>query len=94
MLFKCNHAADYRRVKKPNDRPTYSPDLNVIEPIWDQLDRRIRARVNPPQTVHQLETALIEEWNNIPQQNIQRLFGSMRRRLRAVIVARGGNTIY
>ena len=74
--------------------PADSPDLNLIEPIWDQLERRVRDRPNQPKTVAELENALIEEWNNIPQRNIQNQFNSMRRRLQAVIDARGGNTKY
>ena len=74
--------------------PADSPDLNLIEPLWDQLERRMRDRPNQPQTVAELENALIEEWNNIPQRNIQNQFNSMRRRLLAVIDARGGNTKY
>jgi hypothetical protein len=42
----------------------------------------------------QLRTALLEDWNNIPQARIQRLIASMRRRLTAVIQTRGGHTLY
>ncbi|GFR59753.1 transposable element Tcb2 transposase [Elysia marginata] len=58
--------------------PPYSPDLNPIEHLWDLLDRRVRMREPQPQTLLQLERALHEEWDNIPQQAVQRLIGSMR----------------
>ncbi|CDQ82243.1 unnamed protein product [Oncorhynchus mykiss] len=29
--------------------PAKSPDLNLIEHVWDLLDRRVRARAIPPQ---------------------------------------------
>ncbi|GFS13645.1 transposable element Tcb2 transposase [Elysia marginata] len=66
--------------------PPYSPDMNPIEHLWDLLDRRVRMRQPQPQNLLQLERALHEEWDNIPQQAVQRLIGSMRRRCQAVIL--------
>ncbi|GFR82544.1 transposable element Tcb1 transposase [Elysia marginata] len=74
--------------------PPYSPDLNPIEHLWDLLDRRVRMRQPQPQTLLPLERALHEEWDNIPQQAVQRLIGSMRRRCQAVILSRGHHTRY
>ena len=76
------------------DWPPYSPDLNPIEHLWDALDRRVRKRVNVPNNVAQLQLALIQEWNNIPQRTIDNLVGSMVRRVRAATAARGGHTRY
>ena len=42
------------------DPPSGSPALNPIEHIWDELGRRVRQQVNPPQTVGDLERALVE----------------------------------
>ena len=72
----------------------YSPDLNPIEHLWDALDRRVRKRVNVPNNVAQLQLALIQEWNNIPQRTIDNLVRSMVRRVRAATAARGGHTRY
>ena len=76
------------------DWPPYSPDLNPIEHLWDALDRRVRKRVNVPNNVAQLQLALIQEWNNIPQRTIDNLVGSMVRRVRAATAARGGHMCY
>jgi transposase len=44
-----------------------SPDLNPIEHLWDEFGRRVRRRVNPPESIDQLQRALTDERNNIPQ---------------------------
>ncbi|GFV45538.1 hypothetical protein TNCV_4855601 [Trichonephila clavipes] len=51
------------------------------------LGRRIAARPRPPDTVRNLEIALLEEWNSIPQSLIDNLIASMANRddLRAPI---------
>jgi transposase len=41
--------------------PAKSPDLNPIKPVWDLLDRRVRARAIPPRNVRELTGALVEE---------------------------------
>lgn len=76
------------------DWPPYSPDLNPIEHLWDQLKIRIRARNPVPMTLNQLRFAAHQEWNAIPQECIQNLISSMPRRMEAVVRARGGNTRY
>ena len=76
------------------DWPPYSPDLSPIEHLWDELDRRVRRHLNTPNTLGQLRTALLEEWENIPMRKINALVNSMQRRIRAMINARGGHTRY
>ena len=71
-----------------------SSDLSPIEHLWDEFDRRVRHRQNPPETLQELRDTLVHEWNNIPQTFIQQLIGSMRRRCEAVVAARGGHTRY
>ena len=77
-----------------DDWPSKSPDLNPIEHLWDNLDTRVRQRQNPPGNVNELRDALLEEWNNIPQAQINNLIHSMRHRCQAVSNARGGHTRY
>ena len=74
--------------------PAVSPDLNPIEPVFDRLDRSVRGRPVSPQTPQDVEQALIEEWNLIPQRDLRRLIRSMPRRCQTVINARGGHTLY
>ena len=73
--------------------PAVSPDMNPIEHIWDYLGRKIRATGNV-HNLRDLENALIQEWNNIPNVVIRLYVRSMRGRLAACINSRGGHTRY
>lgn len=74
--------------------PACSPDLNPIEHLWDQLQRRIRRRPVLPDSLHDLRIALQEEFDAIPQEFVTNLIDSMPNRLNEVILARGGHTRY
>ena len=74
--------------------PARSPDLSPIEHVWDHLGQKLRGRQNVIHNVQDLENALVDEWNRIPENVIRRLTFSMRRRLRACLDARGGHTRY
>lgn len=74
--------------------PAMSPDLSPIEHVWDAIDRRVRNRPIPLNNVAELRNALLEEWDNIPQELIRRCTLSMRRRCGACIAAYGGHTRY
>lgn len=74
--------------------PSRSPDLSPIEHLWDHLGRQLRRRPQQPITIPQLEQALQEEWQRIPNDVIRRLTFSMRRRVLACINANGGHTKY
>ena len=73
--------------------PAYSPDMSPIEHIWDELGRRVRSRCDI-HTLQQLEQALVQEWNALPQRCLREKTRSMRRRCQACITARGGHTRY
>ena len=68
--------------------------MNPIAHLWDQLDKRVRRRQPPPQTLDQLRQMLQQGWRTIPRNNVKNLIESMLRRCRAVLVARGGHTRY
>ena len=85
----CQHFLANNNIA-PLAWPPYSPALTPIEHMWDELDRRVRKRRNPPATLAQLRNALIDEWNNIPMRTVNALFNSIQRRIRAATAARGG----
>ena len=73
--------------------PAMSPDVNPNEHIWDHLGRKVRARGNV-HNLRDLENALIQEWNNIPNVVIRRYVRSVRGRLATCINSQGGHTRY
>lgn len=48
-------------------------------------------RPNPPTTIQDLEQVLLQEWNSIPQDIINKLINSLTRRFQAGIDANGGH---
>ena len=50
--------------------PSKSPDLNPIEHKWDHLDKHVRQRQPPLQTLDQLCQMLQQEWRAIARNNI------------------------
>lgn len=72
--------------------PSQSPDLNPIEHLWEELERRIRTKNYSKPT--DLMNALQQEWNRIPTNVLRNLVDSMPRRCKAVIKAKGFPTKY
>ena len=70
--------------------PSQSPYLNIIEHVWDYLDRKKMKTL--PKNVNELWGVLKEEWYNIPSTFIENLYKSISKRLQDVIVYKGGHT--
>lgn len=72
--------------------PPQSPDLNVVEHVWNELDIRIRKhRIT---NKNDLKKALVEEQQKIESGFTKKLVQSMPRRLRAVESSRRYPTKY
>lgn len=78
------------------DWPPHSPDLNVIENVfenvWGILKHNVRLRF--ASNKKELDARVRAEWRRIPQQQIDNMINSMPERMRAVVAARGGHTRY
>ena len=72
--------------------PAQSPDLNPIEHLWTILDDKIpmESRTNFQTFWEKMQS----EWRQIPSQTLKNLTLSMPKRLREVIINKGGATKY
>ncbi|GFU90704.1 transposable element Tc3 transposase [Trichonephila clavipes] len=90
IVDECLQSEDITRM----DWSTYLPDLNPIEHVWDMLGRRIAARQPSPTCLPELRRALLDEWCNIPPDQIDNLILSIARRCKACIASSGRHTSY
>ena len=74
--------------------PSYSPDLNPIENLWQDLKRRLRLNHFKSKNKQELFHLLQEEWFNTNPKTINKLIDSMPRRIDAVIKSRGNPSRY
>ena len=74
--------------------PAYSPDLNPIEHMWDELGRRVKENHPPARDRQDLLRLLQLEWRRLPQRYLRTLVNSMRRRCEECLGNRGGHTHY
>ncbi len=72
--------------------PAMSPDLNPIEHLWGEHKSAIS--VNNPTNVQELEQLAKEEWEKITADKCKKLIDGFKKRLDAVIAAKGCATKY
>jgi hypothetical protein len=83
-------------LKKKNikvlDWPSQSPDLNPIEHLWNEADRRLRNLESPPTSTKDLWDKLQSVWNNIEPDFCNKLVETMPQRIKDVEKAKGSHT--
>ena len=72
--------------------PSSSPDLNPIEHLWDELERRVKK--HQLKNIRQLQILLKDEWNQIEPTVFQKLVDSVPNRLQECIKMKGYPTRY
>ena len=83
------------------DWPPYSPDLNPIEHVWWHLKKYVYEHYpellnsgKSEQAIQDLENALVDAWNQLPEKLFESLIKSMPHRIDACILAKGWHTRY
>jgi transposase len=75
--------------------PAFSPDLNPIETIWNDMKEYIQVQYPKyHRSYKRLRAAVQEAWESITIERIRELIREMPERCQAVIDARGGPTKY
>ena len=72
--------------------PSNSPDLNPIENLWNVLKTRLQARNPRPRTLPDVKQAVIEEWDSITADEIDKYVDSMPEHIQAVVDNHEGHT--
>ncbi|GBM91792.1 Transposable element Tc1 transposase [Araneus ventricosus] len=89
LVDEFKESEDIRRV----NWPAKSPDLNSVEHVWDALGWAIATCNPPPRTIQEMKiAALLNEWDQLPQEMINCFISSMKSRCKAYISVRGNNT--
>ena len=76
------------------DWAPYSPNMNSIEHIWDDIGRGLEELYPQSVNLRQLGVVVQSMWQQIPLERVQTLVSSMPRRIRALVDARGRSTRY
>lgn len=74
------------------DWPAQSPDLNPIEHLWDEADRRLRQYQVKISSKEALWESLQQVWGEIEVETCRKLIESLPQRINDVIRAKGGYT--
>jgi hypothetical protein len=83
---------DRHKICMLSDWPPQSPDLNIIENVWQILKGNVHKR-SPSNSVD-LWSIVLDEWHRIPEDYIIKLYESIPRRLDGLIHKKGLHTKY
>ena len=74
--------------------PPNSPDMNIIENVWNYIEKRIRLSDSCYNTKDMLFSKIEEEWYKIPLEYIKNLYKSLLTRINILKRENGKNTKY
>lgn len=95
----CHKAALTKRELQARDIqvitwPPFSPDLNPIEHVWNWMKDYIQKKFPRKLSRAQLEEAVYQAWDAVPQDFLEKLIQSMPRRISFVQMSGGGYSRY
>ena len=93
IIKKCGYNGVSKSINSL-EWPPQSPDLNPIEHLWDELERRFRKNKFRPKNKAELFAALKREWGQIQSDVINKLGNSMPQRVKVVLNSKGGPAPY
>lgn len=76
-----------RKVRLIEKWPSASPDLNPIENIWALMKKEVARRM--PRTLDELEESIIESWDLMSMETIEKCINSLPNRFRNIIENNG-----
>jgi hypothetical protein len=82
----------HNKYVRPLDFPPYSPDLNPIENLWAEMDKRMAS--TQADTKEELEKLVAQEWAATSTDFCRKLARSMPKRIAQVIERGGAYTDY
>jgi transposase len=74
--------------------PAQSPDLNPIEHLWQELNKKLGRYPTEPKGMNELWERMRHEWYSIDKECCRNLIRSMPARIQEVIRAKGRHTSY
>ena len=74
--------------------PACSPDMNPIENLWGVLTYRVYGKNKQYESVNDLKMAIINAWESLKKEELQKLVDSMPDRVFQLIQSKGGATKY
>ena len=72
--------------------PSFSSDLNSIENLWNELERRVKK--HQPKNLEELKLQLTQEWSNIELSVLEKLVDSVASQLYECVKMKGYPTKY
>jgi transposase len=72
--------------------PSTSPDMNPIKKCWRRIKQALHRRRRQPTTEAEMEAMVLEEWDRIPQEWINKLILKQEYWVQVLMERRGWST--